>query len=240
MHTSAPAAAAPVAASTTKGRMHAHERRRHFIDAALHLFSTRGFRGTTTKAIAAAAGVSEGLLFRHFSTKEDLYTAILQEKARQAGFDVRLEGLRRHARRGDDARLVLEVVRTIVESYRRDPDFERLMLYAALEGHELATASQRIFGRPAFEFFEQYVVERQEAGVFRPGDPTLLTFGLFALPAYFGLVTHLFGWRMGKGSNREVVELFARLILDGLRTGGEPAAVPTQARKARPRTPRQS
>jgi TetR/AcrR family transcriptional regulator len=220
--------------------MHAHERRRHFIDAALHLFSTRGFRGTTTKAIAAAAGVSEGLLFRHFSTKEDLYTAILQEKARQAGFDVHLATLERHARRGDDARLVLEVVRTIVNSYRRDPDFERLMLYAALEGHELATASQRIFGRPLFEFFARYVVERQEAGIFRAGDPTLLTFGLFALPAYFGLVTQLFGWQMAKGSDREVVELFARLILDGLRSGVEPVAAPAPARKSRSRTTQHS
>lgn len=240
MQTPVPVTAAGVTNGPPKGRMHAHERRRHLIDAALHLFSTRGFRGTTTKAIAAAAGVSEGLLFRHFPTKEDLYTAILQEKARLAGFDVRLEALRRHARRGDDGRLVFEVVRMIVDSYRRDPDFERLMLYASLEGHELATASQRIFGRPAFEFFEQYVAKRQEAGVFRAGDPTLLTFGLFALPAYFGLVTHLFGWQLARGSDRDVVELFARLILDGLRSGGGPAVVPPLVRKSRSRSPRQS
>jgi TetR/AcrR family transcriptional regulator len=34
------------------------------------LFSKKGFRGTTTKEIAQAAGVSEAIIFRHFETKE--------------------------------------------------------------------------------------------------------------------------------------------------------------------------
>ena len=74
-----------VATSLPKSRMNAEQRRQHFIDAALHLFSTRGFRGTTTKAIAEAAHVSEALLFRHFSSKADLYAAILRQKARESG-----------------------------------------------------------------------------------------------------------------------------------------------------------
>ena len=46
----------------------------------MRLFSERGFRGTTTKEIAQAAGVSEAIIFRHFATKEDLYTAIIDHK----------------------------------------------------------------------------------------------------------------------------------------------------------------
>jgi len=221
---------------TTKSRMHAEQRRQHFIEAALHLFSTRGFRGTTTKAIAEAAGVSEGLLFRHFSTKEDLYAAILQEKARQAGLDARIEALRRHARRDDDARLVHELVRTILDNYRRDPDFERLMLHAALEGHELATASERLFGRPALTFLQEYVARRQTAGVLRAGDPALLAFALVALPAYFGLVTHLLGGQFARPSDREVTEAFTRLILDGVRAGS--ASSPPAEERPAPKTAR--
>lgn len=197
--------------------MNADQRRQHFIDAALHLFSTRGFRGTTTKAIAEAAGVSEALLFRYFPSKADLYGAILQQKARQAGFDARLETFRRHARHGDDRRLAQEVIRTILESYERDPDFERLMLYAALEGHELATASRQIFGRPAFELLREYVVGRQQAGVLRPGDPALLVFGLVALPAYFAMAHRLWGFQPLTTSDRAATELFTQIVLDGLR-----------------------
>jgi AcrR family transcriptional regulator len=75
----------PLPAGFARRRMSGDERRQHLIDAALHLFATNGFRGTTTKAIAQAAGVSEGIIFRYFPRKEDLYTAILNHKARQQG-----------------------------------------------------------------------------------------------------------------------------------------------------------
>jgi TetR/AcrR family transcriptional regulator len=206
-------------------RLTAGQRRQHFIDAALRLFSTRGFRGTTTRAIAEAAGVSEALLFRHFATKQDLYAAILRTKAEQSGFKARLHTLRRHAKRTNDAALVQELVKATLDSYRRDPEFQRLMLYATLEGHELATASQQVFGRPTFAFLRAYVVERQAAGVLRAGDPGLLAVALVALPAYFALLDSVLGVKRASvlgvkradASENDTVDLFTRLILDGVR-----------------------
>src|SRR5215213_9622765 len=60
--------------------MAADERRHQIAEVAIRLFSERGFRGTTTKEIAQAAGVSEAIIFRHFATKEELYTAIIDFK----------------------------------------------------------------------------------------------------------------------------------------------------------------
>src|SRR5213080_2118089 len=57
------------------------ERRLQILKVAMRLFSQRGFRGTTTKEIAQAAGVSEAMVFRHFATKKELYSAILDHKA---------------------------------------------------------------------------------------------------------------------------------------------------------------
>src|SRR5436189_4853240 len=64
------------------GRMTAENRRQQIIDVALQLFSQKGFRGTTTKEIALAAGVNEAIIFRHFATKSELYTAIMDCKAK--------------------------------------------------------------------------------------------------------------------------------------------------------------
>src|SRR5436309_7181463 len=63
------------------GRMAAGDRRLQIAQTAMRLFSERGFRGTTTKEIAHAAGVSEAIIFRHFATKEDLYSAIIDLKS---------------------------------------------------------------------------------------------------------------------------------------------------------------
>src|SRR3712207_527601 len=53
-------------------RMAADERRQQIVAVAMRLFSERGFRGTTTKEIAQAAGVSEAIISRHFATKDEL------------------------------------------------------------------------------------------------------------------------------------------------------------------------
>ena len=46
--------------------------------AALFLFSESTIEGVSTKRIAEEAGVSEGLLYRHFQNKEDLARALMQ------------------------------------------------------------------------------------------------------------------------------------------------------------------
>jgi TetR/AcrR family transcriptional regulator, transcriptional repressor of aconitase len=58
-----------------------HDLRRELIlAAAKRCFAHHGFAGTTTKSVAAAASISEGLLFKHFPTKSALYAEILAEE----------------------------------------------------------------------------------------------------------------------------------------------------------------
>ena len=57
----------PVPASG--GRMAGDDRRLQILRVAVSLFSHEGFRGTTTKEIAQAAGVSEAMVFRHFANQ---------------------------------------------------------------------------------------------------------------------------------------------------------------------------
>jgi TetR/AcrR family transcriptional regulator, transcriptional repressor of aconitase len=54
-------------------------RRQLILAAAKRCFARHGFAGTTTKSVAAAASISEGLLFKHFPTKSALYAEILAE-----------------------------------------------------------------------------------------------------------------------------------------------------------------
>lgn len=60
-------------------RMTSDSRRRQILEVAKGCFARHGFAGTTTKSLAAAASISEGLLFKHFPTKAALYAEILAE-----------------------------------------------------------------------------------------------------------------------------------------------------------------
>jgi AcrR family transcriptional regulator len=58
-------------------RLDSDGRRKVIVSAAVPLFARNGFAGTTTRELAAAAGVSEALLFKHFPSKQSLYREIL-------------------------------------------------------------------------------------------------------------------------------------------------------------------
>ncbi len=55
------------------------ERRRSLIAAAARAFSRAGFAGTSLEDVAAEAGVSRVLIYRHFDSKAELYQAVLDD-----------------------------------------------------------------------------------------------------------------------------------------------------------------
>lgn len=57
------------------------EKKERILNAALQLFAKEGFAATSTSKVANEAGVSEGLIFRHFKNKEGLLQAILDNGA---------------------------------------------------------------------------------------------------------------------------------------------------------------
>lgn len=69
----------PVVPSTDK----AERTRQRIVDAALKLFSERGFAATTMRDIAAEAEVSLGLTYRYFARKEDLAVALYEGISRR-------------------------------------------------------------------------------------------------------------------------------------------------------------
>ena len=67
-------------------RLSADERKLAIVDAVRDVFAEKGFDGTTTRELAKAAGVSEALLYKHFPSKESLYTAMLDACAKGPTF----------------------------------------------------------------------------------------------------------------------------------------------------------
>jgi AcrR family transcriptional regulator len=58
------------------------ERRAEILDRSLALFSERGYSETTVRMIAEAVGMSQGLLYRYFPSKDDLLLALFEQSMR--------------------------------------------------------------------------------------------------------------------------------------------------------------
>jgi AcrR family transcriptional regulator len=64
-----------------RGRLEPAARRKLILDAASELFAEHGYDGASMRAIATAAGVTTPVLYDHFESKGELYTALLQGHA---------------------------------------------------------------------------------------------------------------------------------------------------------------
>jgi len=197
-------------------RVPSQDRRRQLLEVAIDLFSRKGFSGTKTKDIAAAAGVSEAILFRHFATKEDLYHAILDTHEQRESSQW-LDELRRLAERGDDLGFFRALVANLLETFRKDPAFHRLMFYAALEGHTFASLFHQRVGLPTFDFLQTYIAQRQKEGVFRRCDPRLAAIFALSVPIHYAMSRYVFSVKKMVFPHNDVVDEFANFIWNGLR-----------------------
>ncbi len=196
-------------------KLTAEDRRHQLLQIAKQLFSESGFRSTTTKAIAAAAGVTEGIIFKHFASKKDLYASILDNKAKEIGIESWRNELNALARCKDDKSLACSVVKHILEANREDPQFQKLTLQAALSGEPLhEITAQRLL--PLHNFLCNYIRKRQKQGVFQKCDPKMAAYFVVSVPSYFGLARILFGVDDFQFPEEQMPLSLARLIVDGL------------------------
>jgi AcrR family transcriptional regulator len=199
-------------------RMAAEDRRLQILQVAVSLFSQRGFVGTTTKEIAQAAGVSEAMVFRHFANKQELYSAILDHKA-CSGDSMNPEALVADALQEKDDRAVFErLALGALEHHECDPEFQRLLLHAALEGHELAQMFFEKFVRRVYELLGNYVAERQRDGAMVEMDPAIVVRAFIGMIIHHSLNNNL--WdpqrRLLRISNQEAAKQFSDILLNGI------------------------
>lgn len=209
-HPSRPRAGAAAAAARPGGE----ERRRQILREAMRCFADRGFRGTTTRDVAQRVGITEAALYRYFDGKEALYTAIIDAKM---ATPEPIEAVEAAARAGDDRGVFEGLARTLLESVEADPDFLRILLYTALEGHELAAPffARRI--RHLREFLAGYVERRAAEGAFRALDPLLTARAFLGMVVDYLIVREVFRQRgTYPATTEEVVETFVTIFLEGV------------------------
>jgi AcrR family transcriptional regulator len=169
-------------------RMKADERRQEIIRAAMEVFARNGFGGSTTREIAENAGISEAMIYSHFRNKEDLYTAIIDEKLQESEpLYYPLDAIRNR----DDQRVFTTIISNYLNRHGEDTTFLRLLLFSALEGHELASMFVAGPVRKFFEFLADYIRERIDEGAFKPVNPEITSRCLLGMVHYFVLLREI-------------------------------------------------
>jgi len=198
-------------------RMSGNDRRNQLLEAALEVFSRKGFEGTTTKEVAAAAGVTEAIIFRHFPTKQALYTAVLDHYVQSSETQERLADIKRWMDQDNDEEVLRSIARSILQAYRADARYERVLLFAALEGHEQGLAHNRQLVAPIYELLRDYFARRQSEGAIGDLHPGAIIGAIAGMAKNHAMVTQLFGFAIEGTTDEEVIENFVRITMNGIR-----------------------
>jgi len=197
-------------------------RRAQILQVAIGLFSNKGFSGVTTKEIAAAAGISEAMVFRHFATKHELYHAILDFKACEGGmknlpWEDKIE--KKAIDENDDYKVFYNLAINALRHHKEDVNFMRLLFHSALEGHELSQMFFDEFVSRIYEFFGSYIRKRQKEGAMRNVEPRIVVRAFLGMIIHHSLNNILWDKkrRLLDVSDEKAAHEFVTILLDGVK-----------------------
>jgi AcrR family transcriptional regulator len=153
--------------------------RQRLLRSALELYTTIGFRATTTPAIAARAGVAEGTIYRHFSGKEHLLNEVYRAAQRWGAGVVKEPEEGRGLRTRDRLQ---RIARRLLDAASKEPALTRMLLRSRDEQHldERSREAAREFRGSV----QQIVAAGRSDGLVRPGPADLWTDVWLALVAF--------------------------------------------------------
>ena len=158
------------------------ETKQRILNAAEHLFASRGYNGTTTRDLAAKAGVAEGTLFRHFENKK----AILVEVATQGWVELLTDLLTELSEMGS-YKAVAQVMRRRMMRMHENADMMRVCFMEAQFHPDLRDRIQSEVIAKMSDVAEAFFETAMERGIYRRTNPKVVArvfLGMFAVAGF--------------------------------------------------------
>lgn len=208
-----------------KKRVPGEIRKARIAHSAAILFAEKGFSGTKTREIAEKAGVSEALIFKHFPSKEDLYAAILAEESPVPQLLAKVRGF---AEDQKDEDVFRTIAKTIVEG-APDSHLMRLILFSALENHELSDMFFQNHIKVFYDFLASYIEQRSQEKAFKSLPPMVAARAFMGMLIYHRLLSVLFRAELPQ-SSEEIVNTFVPIFMQGLKAPTKKGPVQSKKR----------
>lgn len=216
----------PRAAKTQRRTRIQEEKEELILEAALEVFATNGFRGSTIDQIAEVAGMSKPNLLYYFRTKETMHRALIERV-----LDSWLDPLREFDAEGNPVTEIRSYIRRKLEMARDFPRESRLFANEVLQG--APRIEDALMGPLKSLVDEKARVIRAwaKAGKIAKCDPYHLIFAIWATTQHYAdfdvQVRAVLGPdRAGEGRFEDAARFLELLFVNGLAVGGPVAGGP--------------
>ncbi len=197
-----------------KKRMSGEERKNQIVEAAIKIFSKKGFQGAKTKEIANAACISEAMIFRHFKNKDDLYKSIIKTIRKSPSEEIAAL----QSQSNNISEVLKKIILKFLEEMEKNPSLIRLMLYSSLEESRFAFnyVEENLVGTMAA--FTSILKKGIERGEFRDVNPELAAQSFSSMIGGYCISQYVFKQTKIKTFDRkEVAETYVDIFLNGLK-----------------------
>ncbi len=153
------------------------ESREKILDAARKVFAMRGPKATMSE-VAEEAGISQGLSYRYFPSKEAILATLVRRSTESGGgFSARMKAIQ-----GTPGERLHLLISYVLDARRREPEFYQL-LYQVLADHESPSELREVVrksGEVVQAEMRRLIVEGQRTKEIADDDPDKLLGAVFA------------------------------------------------------------
>jgi AcrR family transcriptional regulator len=149
------------------------ERKEQIVDVAAIVFARKGLAGTRIADIAAAGDMSQGLIFRYFASKEEVFAAVVED-ALESSIRLAQAALELSCSPLEKLRWLLRIY--LVGMWRK-PEYGLVILHALSSESLPQEVREHIVAESSrvLQIYRQIIVQGQEAGEIVQEDPAMLT-----------------------------------------------------------------
>ncbi len=142
------------------------------LQAAIKLFSEKGFDAATSKEIAREAGIAEGTIFNYFKTKKDILSAILVSLINLVSEKIVLKGIKdilTEDKEGDIRTILKKIIYDRIKLVDRVFPMAQVIFVEAILHEDVKEALYKNLIKNIVEMFDKYYDEMVEKGILKEG-----------------------------------------------------------------------
>lgn len=179
------------------------DRREQILSAALHLFASRGFAATKISDIVARGGMSQGLVYHYFNSKEEIFYALL-ERAMDTSSQSLLMVEKMPLSPLEKVRQTARYILNGIENFNDSAYYFLIVVHASIMESEDDRREKLLSkGNIAIQTMAGFIREGQTAGEIKEGDPLKMTITFFA--AIQGLAVYKLSMKNFKMPDPEII-----------------------------------
>lgn len=188
------------------------------LEAAIKIFSEKGFSAATTSEIAKDAGVAEGTIFRYFKTKKDLLRGAMVKLIELIGeilITIRMNKLINEYKSMDPREALKAIIKDRIELVEHNWDLIKVIATEVQFHEDLREAFIENVVIKGKKIIEGYLQSEVEMGVFRNINPVIVTRTLVGMLGIY-IIQKRFASKVIDINDDEQIDIMIDLILNGL------------------------